>query len=197
MFVSAVLLAAGFSRRFGGPKLLARGGEETLVARTARVLLEGGADEVVAVLGARREEVAEALAGLRVRCVVNSHPDAGMFSSVKVGLAGADPHAERIAVTPADLPQLDVRDVAAVLEEARRAAPEVLVVAGHGARRGHPLVFSRAAAERLLGWPESRRLNELFDEPRVAVHVVPCGPGALHDVDVPADLSEGAPGSRR
>src|SRR5512143_1390288 len=106
MHVTVVLLAAGSSRRFGGPKMLADVGGEPLVARSARVLLEGGADSVVAVLGARADEVGAALVRLTPRIVVNGRWEDGMFGSVQVGIAAAEPDAMRIAVTPADLPEL-------------------------------------------------------------------------------------------
>jgi len=188
MHVTVVLLAAGASSRFGGPKLLADVGGEPLVGRTARVLLEGGADSLVAVLGARANEVGAALSGLTPRVVVNGRWEEGMFGSVLVGLAAAEPEAMRIAVTPADLPALEPRDVRRVLDAARSAGPRTLVVAAHEGRRGHPLALSRLAAERVLRWPRGRRLSEIFSEPDLSVALVACGAGVVRDADVPADL---------
>lgn len=187
--ISAVLLAAGASSRFGAPKMLALVGGEPLVARTARVLLEGGADELVVVLGAGAPDVARALEGLPVRTTVNPAWIGGMFSSVQAGLAAIDAGAERIAVTPADLAELAAEDVRRTFEAARSAAPGGLVVAARGGRRGHPLVFDASVAARLRAWPPERRLSELFSEPDLTAFPVDgCGPGVLRDVDVAADL---------
>src|SRR5262249_44707582 len=149
MHVSAVLLAAGASRRFGSPKLLAEVAGEPLVRRTARVLLEGGADSVVVVLGAKREEVGGALAGLDVHLFVNEAWEDGMLGSVQAGLRFAPPEAERLAVTPADFPGLASTDIRRVLDSSRRTAPATLAVATHEGRRGHPVVFSRFVANRV------------------------------------------------
>src|SRR5947209_2467822 len=50
--VSAILLAAGGSTRFGRSKMLEEVDGTPLVRRTASILLEGGVEEFVVVLGA-------------------------------------------------------------------------------------------------------------------------------------------------
>jgi molybdenum cofactor cytidylyltransferase len=186
--VSSVLLAAGASTRFGRPKLLESVGGEPLVRRTARVLREGGAGDVVAVLGADGLEVARALAPLPVRTVTNHGWWLGMFCSVLAGLRAVE-GADCIAVTPADLPLLDASEVARTLAAGVAAAPSTLVVACHEGRRGHPLVFHREVAARVLGWHLERRLSDLFSEADLTILTVECGPGVVRDADVPADLA--------
>jgi molybdenum cofactor cytidylyltransferase len=186
--VSAILLAAGGSTRFGRPKMLAEVDGMPLVRRTAAALLDGGVRELVAVLGAGAPDVARALAGLPLKTVVNDTWERGMFSSVVAGLDALGPDAERVAVSPADLPFLTSSDVARTLTAAGDASPRTLVVAAHGERRGHPLVFHRLVAERLHAWPDTRRLSELFAEPDLTTVIVDCGPGVMLDADVPSDL---------
>ena len=65
--VGGILLAAGESRRMGGPnKLAIRIDGEALVRRTARTLLAAGIDPLVVVLGHQHEQVSPLLAGLPV-----------------------------------------------------------------------------------------------------------------------------------
>jgi CTP:molybdopterin cytidylyltransferase MocA len=186
--VTAVLLAAGESARFGRPKLLESVGGEPLVARTARALLDGGAAEVAAVVGAHGREVAGALSPLPVRIVPNHGWWMGMFSSVLAGLRAVE-GAACVAVTPSDLPFLDASDVARTIAAMTDRPPSALVVACHEGRRGHPLVFQREVAARVLGWHLERRLSELFAEPDLDVVSVECGRGVVRDVDVPRDLA--------
>ena len=89
----AVLLAAGAGTRLGrGPKALLphRGG--TLVEHATAVLLAGGCDAVVVVLGAEAERVRSGsrLDDPRVRVVDNPGWATGMASSLRVGVAPAD-----------------------------------------------------------------------------------------------------------
>ncbi|MEO0682746.1 MAG: NTP transferase domain-containing protein, partial [Pseudomonadota bacterium] len=85
--VSALLLAAGASRRMAGrDKLLEDVGGEPVLRRAARALLDSAADEVVAVLRPGDAARAQALAGLGVRVVENPEAEEGMAASIRAGL---------------------------------------------------------------------------------------------------------------
>ena len=83
-FVSAILLAAGESRRMGDVnKLLLKVEGEAMVRRVARALIDSRADEVVVVLGHQAEAVGQALDGLAVQTVVNADYRDGQMSSMR------------------------------------------------------------------------------------------------------------------
>lgn len=186
---SAVLAAAGASTRFGSAKMLADAGGEPLLRRVARAFVGAGFCEVVVVLGARAEEVGRALEGLPVRKVVHSGWEAGMFSSVKAGLAALRLPSVRVAVSPADLPGLDPGIVYRIVSTARDVDETTLVVPVHDGRRGHPLVLPRRLVPRLLAWPDDAKLSDLLSAPGLAVRAVEgFGPEVLRDVDRPGDL---------
>lgn len=198
MRVSGVLLAAGASTRFGSPKMLAPVGETRipLLRRVLDTWLGAGFDEVIVVLGcgatdirATFEENEDAAASLRF--VENPHWEAGMFSSVKAGLAATSRDSTHVAVSPADIPFLSKSSLRSILSAATSldAAGTSLAVPTHGGRRGHPLLIPAALRARLLSWPDSARLNQLFAEPDVTVHPLEgFDDSILHDVDRPADL---------
>ena len=78
------------------------------------------------------------------------------------------------------------------------AAGTSLAVPTHGGRRGHPLLIPAALRARLLSWPDSARLNHLFEEPDVTVHYLEgFDDSILHDVDRPEDLRKEAPRTAR
>ena len=193
MVPSGLLLAAGASVRFGGAKLLAPVAGEPLVRRSARVLLEGGVADLVVVTGARPDEVAAALDGLGVRVVCNRSWAAGMFSSVRAGLAAILPGEGPVAISPADLPALEAPDVRRLLEEGGRIEadhPGTIVVPSCGGRRGHPLLLPRRAAEAVALWDDSARLDAVLGDGRWGVHHLEgFAPGILRDADTPGDLA--------
>lgn len=87
---TAVLLAAGAGRRLGlGPKALLTYRGTTLVEYLAAVLRDGGCDDVVIVLGSAAKTVRAAtdLSGYRV--VDNPEWDAGLSTSLRVGVTAA------------------------------------------------------------------------------------------------------------
>jgi molybdenum cofactor cytidylyltransferase len=115
-----------------------------------------------------------------------------MFSSVKVGLAATSAGSTHVALSPADLPFLSKESLRTVLSAAASldANGTSLVVPTHGGRRGHPLLIPAALRARVLSWPDSARLNQLFEEPDVTVHHLErFDETILHDVDTPRDLS--------
>ncbi len=114
-----------------------------------------------------------------------------MFSSVKAGLAATSTRSTHVALSPADLPFLSKKSLRTVLSAAAAldAGGSSLIVPTHAGRRGHPLLIPAALRTRVLAWPDSARLNQLFDEPDVTVHYLEgFDETILHDVDRPEDL---------
>ena len=115
----------------------------------------------------------------------------GMFSSVQVGLAATSARSTHVALSPADLPFLSRESLRKVISAAASldAGGASLVVPTHGGRRGHPLLIPAALRARVLSWPDSARLNQLFEEPDVTVHHLEgFDETILRDVDTPSDL---------
>lgn len=187
--IAAVLLAAGASKRFGSPKMLALIEGEPLVRRVTRSFVEAGFAEVAVVLPPGAGEIAAALKGLGVVTVENSRPEDGMLSSAQVGLSALSSGCGRVALTPADLPGLTTPVLRRFLSSLPPAAPLGVAVPSGSGRRGHPLVIPADLVPRLLSWEPGRRLSDLLREPDVLVHEIPgFGADVLHDVDVPGDL---------
>lgn len=149
----------------GTPKPLLAWRSTTLVEHQVACLLEGGCDDVVVVLGHAAEQVAPLVRGAGVRTVVNPDYRQGKTTSIKAGLAHADPAASAILLLAVDQPRTadTVRGVVRAHLDA-----EALITSpryeGHG---GHPLVFSaelRAELERIT--EENQGIREVFEAHR-------------------------------
>ena len=103
--ISAVLTAAGLSSRMGRPKPLLQWRGATLVERQVSVLLEGGASEVVVVLGHRSEEVIPYVERAGASYVVNERYEEGRTSSIKAGLAAVPAQTEDVVLLGVDQPR--------------------------------------------------------------------------------------------
>lgn len=84
MGVTAVVLAAGFSRRFGSPKQLFEIDSEPLVHRAARVAR--AVAPAVVVIPRNAPAIREALRDLHVDLVENDEADEGIASSIRAGV---------------------------------------------------------------------------------------------------------------
>lgn len=143
MTVHGILLAAGAGRRMGRPKALVRGADgEPWLIRGARVLREGGCDQVDVVLGAAAEEALPLLEGTGATAVVAADWAHGMSASLRAGLAsvqGTD--AVAVVVTLVDLPDVGADVVRRLLEDPPGAG--TLRRAAYDGLPGHPVVLGR------------------------------------------------------
>jgi molybdenum cofactor cytidylyltransferase len=183
----AIVPAAGKGERFGGAKLVARINGEVLIDVTLRSLLDGGVGHVIVVMapGVSLDE-AKLLQDARVQTVVNDDPSRGMFSSIQVGLAaaGGDP----VVILPADMPFVQSRTVAAVLDACVRQ--RVVIVPADAGRRGHPIAFPAALRDAVLRASADSTLKAALAATHAERVELPVDdPGILRDVDTPADLN--------
>jgi molybdenum cofactor cytidylyltransferase len=182
-----VLLAAGASRRFGGPKLLARIGGESLLRRMARIALAAGPAGCVVVLGARAMRLRREIDGLDVEVVVNDRWREGLSRSLAAGVAALPADAPGALVLLADQAGLGPAELE-LLCACWRRAPRRIVAASVDGRLGPPAILPRAvfpALKRLRGDRGARAL--LRDPGRRAIGIDL--PGAAMDVDRPSDLA--------
>ncbi len=186
--VTAVVPAAGASRRFGSAKLLADVGGEPLLQHTLRALIDGGLSRVVLVASpVHGLHAVPLVSDARVHVVTNPDPDRGMFSSIQVALVEVA-RGDAVLVLPADMPFVRAETVAEVIA-AFAGAGGAAVVAVYAGRRGHPLIIPAEIWPQLLARPVDTNLKAaLADEGVVSAEAVVDDPGVLRDVDVQGDL---------
>ncbi len=167
--VSAIVLAAGFSRRAAPHhKLLlpAPDGSGRVVLRaTVEAALGVGLAEVLVVTGHERGRVEAALAGLAVRLVHAPDFAAGMGRSLAAGVAAVDPAAAGFAVVPGDLPRLRSEHIRAVVDEFERLGSNRHVIPVFRGERGHPVVLGAWLRGSLLGLAGDVGARPLLDAP--------------------------------
>jgi molybdenum cofactor cytidylyltransferase len=92
--VSAVILAAGMSKRMGQVKQLLPLGETTLLGHVLAAVQRSQADECILILGSAAEAIKEKVALNNVKVVVNEAYSEGMSTSLRAGLANVTPKAD-------------------------------------------------------------------------------------------------------
>ncbi|MGH3009384.1 MAG: nucleotidyltransferase family protein [Gaiellaceae bacterium] len=131
MTVSAVVLAAGASSRYGTypPK------QVELLPDVLAALLESSVDEIVVVTGAHELDVES------VHC---ADWELGPGASLRCGFAALSEDTEAAVVVLADGPDLDARAVDRVIADWRANGGDV-VAATYGDVRLHPVLLARPA----------------------------------------------------
>jgi molybdenum cofactor cytidylyltransferase len=194
--VSAVLLAAGRSRRMGTPKaLLPWHGTTLLQYQLAQLAEPDEVTEIVVVTGHRAAEIEPLVAGAaKARCVRNAAWESGKVSSILTGLRALSPDCDAVLLLAVDQPR-PAAVLRALLDEHVRARPPISLPAFEG-RRGHPVLFDRALLPELLAIDEATLgVRAVIARHAPDVREVPCAdPAVLLDINIPADLAEGSPG---
>jgi molybdenum cofactor cytidylyltransferase len=192
----AIVTAAGSAERFGGKKLLTPIDGEPLLDRTIRALLEGGASEVIVVVGrdARTdlERDVNSLLDPRVRPIENPDPSRGMFSSVQEGAAQAQ--GDLLLVMPGDMPFVSPTTIGAVI--AKFAERPAIVSPRYRGKRGHPVALPGSLRDEIVAAPVSWTLHDVIKrhtDMRVDLDID--DRGVVRDVDTPSDLEDGATSS--
>ncbi len=189
--VAAIILAAGQSRRMGGPnKLLARFDGETLIRRMAEAALASQAGPVFVVTGHRAEEIAVALEGLDLRLVHNPGYANGLATSLRSGVLALPDDAAGALVILADMPGVTGAVLDRLIDAFRsRTGPAIILPTIEG-KRGNPVLWSREFFPELIsvtGDIGARHIRARHEE---AVERVEIGAAAGLDVDTPAALAE-------
>jgi len=147
--VSAILLAAGESKRMGRPKLLLPFGEGTVLGQTIDNLLSSKAGEVIVVLGCKAQEMIKAIANRPVKIVVNPIYRQGMSTSIVAGLNLVDDRAHRFLIALADQPLVNSETLNRLIEKSL-GCDKGIILPTYGAKRGNPIIFSVKYKEELL-----------------------------------------------
>jgi molybdenum cofactor cytidylyltransferase len=175
--VTALVLAAGQSRRMGGPnKLLMDVGGTPLIRKTIATIKAAGIEDIVVVVGHQETEIRAALAGTAVRFVANPHYAEGLSTSLKAGLSNTHPDTEAALVCLGDMPLLKPEHVQKLVSHFDATADRLIGVPTHTGKRGNPTLWARrffedmrqvsgdVGAKHLIGENESLVYEVEFDD---------------------------------
>ncbi len=201
--ISAMVLAAGRSRRMGTQKLLLPYRGQPLIAQVVDELLRSPVDRVFVVIGKEGKPILEALAGRRVHSVTNETAEEEMLHSVRCGLIAMPEESAAAMVALGDQPSVTA-DVVAELVRSFHTTSRGIVVPTYKGKRGHPLLFAMHYRDEILTRHEGRGLRGLLEaHPQDVFELEVATAGILEDIDLPEDyrlaigrLSSGLPPER-
>jgi molybdenum cofactor cytidylyltransferase len=148
--VSAIVLAAGMSKRMGQLKLALPLGKKTMLQCVVEAALAACVDEVVVVLGHGAADLEGDLADhIRLRAVYNPRYAEGQSSSVQMGINALHPCAAAGVFLLGDQPLIRPETINALVHAFRQAHPAVAQPVYRGIP-GNPVLFSRALFPELL-----------------------------------------------
>ncbi len=142
--IGALLLAAGQSRRMGGPnKLLAEIDGSPMAAHVARRLLASKARPIVAVLGNQADAVDAALGKLPFERVRNPEFAEGLSTSLKRGISALPADLDGALVCLGDMPLISGRHIDRLIAAFNPLEGRAIIVPTRRGKRGNPVLWAK------------------------------------------------------
>ena len=185
---SAIILAAGYSRRMQRFKPLLTLGGQTVIERVVSLHRNIGVTDIRVVTGFRSEAIRSALTSLPVTVVHNPAHDTGMFSSVQAGVNSLPKDVTSFFVHPVDIPLVRPHTLVALMD-AFDEHPSPVVYPVFDDTRGHPPLIQGVMKTAILSHSGNGGLRNLlrgFDSSARQVQVA--DEGVLLDLDTPGDF---------
>lgn len=161
--LSAILLAAGSSRRMGDKnKLLLPWKDTPVITTTATHLLAAGLKEIMVVTGYEAPRIIDALKGLPLQFIHNPAYEEGMTSSIQAGVRHATGEgymiclADMVMISPAEYTHL-----ASEWEKRYTLDDHCIGIPEYQGRKGNPVILPATLRKDILSHPEKEGCRDL------------------------------------
>jgi molybdenum cofactor cytidylyltransferase len=187
--ISAIVLAAGESKRMGRSKQILAWQGKTLLRHVLESLINSNADEIILVLGHEADAIGKSVTEFEIKVVINPDYKQGMASSLLQGLLAIDPRSEAFLVLLADQPGIGPEIINRMIREFRQAIPKRGIVRPvYRGLRGHPVLIGAQylrEARKLQGDVGARQI--LIDHPDDILEIDVDQDAVLKDIDTPEE----------
>ncbi len=191
--ISAIVLAAGESRRMGRPKMLLPWGKSTVLQTVIATFQAARVKDILVVTGGAHTQV-EALIGQTVQTVFNeNYAEGEMLSSIQAGLREKMREAQAVFIALGDQPQVQTETIEQILQEYQRTNAS-LIVPSYKMRRGHPWLIAQELCKEILSMQAPESARAFLNRHAKDIYYVPLDtPTVLQDLDTPEDYSRSRP----
>ena len=191
--ITAIILAAGQSKRMGQPKMLLPWGETTVLEKVIATFKAAKIEEILVVTGGAKEQVEGLIRNVAQTTFNPKYADGEMLSSVQAGLAELGSGVEAALIGLGDQPQVQERSVRLVLEEYRKSR-SALIVPSFQMRRGHPWLVAKPYWDEILAMRTPASMRNFLNEHGNDIHYIELNNDSiLQDLDTPEDYLKSKP----
>ncbi len=185
---TAVILAAGSSRRMGRIKALLEVDGDLFINRIIKDLSAAGLENIIVVLGEHAGHIEAVLPDwIPARKIINPRPDLGQLFSIKLALKQLDNRTKGILITLVDHPLVRKKTYRMIMDAAVDDPDRIIIPTYHD-RNGHPVYFGKKYFPDLEEAPMDKGARYVVNNYRSELLAVPVADeGILKDIDAPAD----------
>ena len=199
--ITAVILAAGQSKRMGQAKLLLPWGEQTILETTIAHLKASNARDLLLVSGGYRQAVEQLAEKHEVPIVYNPQFAIGeMLSSLQTAVAHltiSPSPPDAILIMLGDLPFITTEIINQIIA-CYQAQDTAVVAPVHNGRRGHPVLLSASLFASLIALPAGSAPRDLLKKQQQETTFLEIDTDViLRDIDTPEAYKKWAPQSNQ
>ena len=147
--ISAILLAAGQSKRMNGENKLAKEIQGIpLIKLSVKNILASSINELIIVLGHQKEVIEKLIdKNEKIKFIFNKDFESGMASSIKTGLDNLSEKTEAFFICLGDMPMVNQDTYNQIIKS--RNNKEIIVPTYQG-HQGNPILFSKTIKEKIM-----------------------------------------------
>ena len=147
--ISAILLAAGQSKRMNGENKLTKKIQGiSLIKHSVKNILTSSIDELIIVLGYQKEIIEKLIdKNEKIKFVFNKNFENGMASSIKTGLSNLSEKTEAFFICLGDMPIVN-SDIYNQLIQSRNN--KEIIVPTYKEQQGNPILFSKSIKMKIM-----------------------------------------------
>ena len=147
--ISAILLAAGQSKRMNGENKLTKKIQDIpLIKHSVKNILSSSIDELIVVLGYQKE-IIEKLIGKnkKIKIVFNKNFENGIASSIKTGLVHCSEKSEAFFICLGDMPLVNHNIYNQLIKSKDN---KKIIVPTYKKQQGNPVLFDKSMKEKVI-----------------------------------------------
>jgi len=186
--ISAVVLAAGQSKRMGKNKMLLPWGKSTVIAHIVSTLSIAGVEDILIVVGGLQKQITLALRDYHLEIIYNKdYRNGEMLTSIKLGIQSLKNESDAALIVLGDQPQIDADIIQAILARYESSNSQI-IVPSYKMKRGHPLLIARPLWNSLLKITPPMTLRNFLElNNKLIDYLVVDDQSVTQDLDTPDD----------
>ena len=147
--ISAILLAAGQSKRMNGEnKLIKEIQDIPLIKLSVKNILASSIDELIIVLGYQKEIIEKLIdKNEKIKFVFNKDFESGMASSIKIGLDNLSEKTEAFLICLGDMPMVNHNIYNQLIKSKNN---KEIIVPNYKGQQGNPVLFNKSMKEKII-----------------------------------------------
>ena len=147
--ISAILLAAGQSKRMNGENKLTKEIQGApLIKHSVKNILASSIDELIVVLGHQKETIEKLIdKNKKIKFVFNKDFENGIASSIKTGLNNLSEKTEAFFICLGDMPMVNPNIYNQLIKSINKRE---IIVPTYKGQQGNPVLFAKSMKEKII-----------------------------------------------